>query len=43
MTETHPGRYVARPAAAGSAWDVTVIAHDREGVRFEAERRLTWP
>jgi nitrogen fixation protein FixH len=43
MLETTPGRYVARPAAAGSAWDVTVVAHDTDGRRFEAERRLTWP
>jgi len=43
LKETSPGRYEARPGAAPGAWDVTVVAFDAGGRRFEAERRLTWP
>lgn len=43
LLEVSPGRYRATPAVASGAWDVTVVAIDPQGRRFEAERRLTWP
>jgi nitrogen fixation protein FixH len=41
--EEQPGTYIARPGRLVGAWDLTVDLKDREGRRFEAERRLTWP
>ena len=40
--ETSPGHYVARPGRLAGAWDLTAVALDGHGERFEAERRLTW-
>ncbi|MDO8377934.1 FixH family protein [Phenylobacterium sp.] len=42
FAETAPGTYVARVAGLTGAWDLSLVAHDRAGARFEAERRLTW-
>jgi nitrogen fixation protein FixH len=41
--ETRPGRYVASPGELTGAWDLTARAVGPRGVRFNAERRLTWP
>jgi len=41
--ETAPGRYEARIADLHGAWDLTLVATNKAGQRFEAERRLTWP
>ncbi|MFZ3007583.1 MAG: FixH family protein [Phenylobacterium sp.] len=43
LTETSPGAYSARPGVPSGVWDLSLVAHDRAGARFEAERRLTWP
>ena len=43
FAETTPGTYVAHPAELTGAWDLSLVAHDRAGHRFEAERRLSWP
>jgi nitrogen fixation protein FixH len=43
FTEAGPGRYVAPAGPAPGGWDLTVEARGREGERFIAERRLTWP
>ncbi|MDX9999139.1 MAG: FixH family protein [Phenylobacterium sp.] len=42
FAEAAPGDYTASAAEAG-AWDVTVEARGSGGVRFEAQRRLSWP
>ncbi len=42
LAETTPGTYAARPGGLSGAWDMSLVAHDRAGARFEAERRLTW-
>jgi nitrogen fixation protein FixH len=41
--EVGPGLYAAAPGALAGTWDLTAEASDRQGHRFEAERRLTWP
>jgi nitrogen fixation protein FixH len=41
--EVAPGVYAAEPGALAGAWDLTAVAVDRAGRRFEAERRLMWP
>ncbi len=43
LHETRPGRYVARPGGLAGVWDLSAVATDPVGHRFEAERRLTWP
>jgi nitrogen fixation protein FixH len=43
LAETAPGTYSARPGGLTGVWDMSLVAHDRVGARFEAERRLTWP
>ena len=43
LAETAPGTYSARPGGLSGAWNLSLVAHDRAGARFEAERRLTWP
>ena len=43
FVETAPGTYVARPGDLGGSWDLTFLARDAAGHRFEAVRRLTWP
>lgn len=37
------GRYAAMHAGLAGAWDLTAEAKARDGARFVAERRLTWP
>lgn len=41
--ETAPGRYEADLTGVHGAWDLTLVASNPAGQRFEAERRLTWP
>ncbi|OXE35944.1 MAG: ferredoxin [Phenylobacterium zucineum] len=41
--ETSPGRYEAEMTGIHGAWDLTLVAENAAGQRFEAERRLTWP
>lgn len=41
--EEQPGVYVSRHAGLTGAWDLTAVALDKAGRRFEAERRLSWP
>lgn len=43
LAETAPGTYSARLGGLSGAWDLSLLAHDPAGARFEAERRLTWP
>ena len=43
LAETAPGTYSGRLGALSGAWDLSLVAHDKAGARFEAERRLTWP
>ncbi|WP_340647365.1 FixH family protein [Phenylobacterium sp.] len=43
LPETAPGAYSARLGGLSGAWDLSLVAHDAAGARFEAERRLTWP
>lgn len=43
LAETAPGTYSARPGGLSGVWNLSLVAHDRAGARFEAERRLTWP
>lgn len=42
LAETAPGTYVARVDGLSGAWDLSLVAKDKVGARFEAERRLTW-
>lgn len=41
--EAAPGRYQADVSGIRGAWDLTLVATNTAGQRFEAERRLTWP
>jgi nitrogen fixation protein FixH len=42
--EASPGVYVAQAGrVAGGAWDARISAYDRQGRRFDAERRLLSP
>lgn len=41
--EATPGRYQADMPDIKGAWDLTLVATNAAGQRFEAERRLTWP
>jgi nitrogen fixation protein FixH len=41
--EVRPGLYAAAPGGLAGTWDLTAVATDGRGRRFEAERRLTWP
>ena len=43
LHETAPGIYVADMPGIRGAWDLTLVAKNALGQRFEAERRLTWP
>lgn len=43
FVEASPGRYVARPGRLDGVWDLSAVAIDPAGHRFEAGRRLTWP
>ena len=43
FSERAPGDYAAAAAEASGAWDLTVEARGSGKVRFEAERRLSWP
>ncbi|MBX7248634.1 MAG: FixH family protein [Caulobacteraceae bacterium] len=36
------GAYAGTAALGGGAWDLTLTATDRQGRRFEAQRRLVW-
>jgi nitrogen fixation protein FixH len=40
--ETEPGVYTAHLGIVTGTWDLSAVAHDAAGHRFEAERRLTW-
>lgn len=39
---TTPGTYAGAGSAEPGAWDLHLTATDRDGRRFEAERRLVW-
>jgi nitrogen fixation protein FixH len=41
--EAAPGVYLAEAGALSGTWDLTAVATDGAGRRFEAERRLSWP
>ena len=41
--ETAPGSYEAEMPGVHGAWDLSLVATNAAGQRFEAERRLTWP
>lgn len=41
--EAAPGRYEAEIHGVHGTWDLTLVASNAGGQRFEAERRLTWP
>ena len=41
--ESRPGRYVAMATIPPGAWDFTGRATAGGGVRFNADRRMTWP
>ena len=41
--QTAPGVYRAQVGALSGAWDLRLTAYDREGRRFDAERRLIAP
>ncbi|WP_310541127.1 FixH family protein [Phenylobacterium sp.] len=43
LAEIAPGTYSARLGGLSGAWDLSLLAQDPAGARFEAERRLTWP
>ena len=43
LHEAAPGVYVAKLPGIRGAWDLTLVATNPAGQRFEAERRLTWP
>jgi len=43
FAERAPGDYAAPAQGVSGAWDLTLQAEGSGAVRFEAERRLSWP